>query len=116
MSERTYSCKVKFKVPENRFPLTFDVIIIVDTKDSNELDLSVLKEKNAKNVERELQALNIILQFGFRKYKLSQGNNIFMKHDDFLKLSREQKGTTRFNLTALKEGNLDFFLSILFVD
>ena len=64
MTEKTITVQVKHKVPEKKYPMNFDVTITTP-KDSHELDLSILKDKNLQRAEKEIQALDIILQACF---------------------------------------------------
>ena len=61
MPEKTITVQVRHKVPEKRFPMAFDVTITTP-KDSHELDMSILKNKDLQRAEKEIQALDIILQ------------------------------------------------------
>lgn len=61
MPEKTITVQVKHKVPEKRYPITFNVTLTTP-KDSHELDMSILKDKDLQKAEKEIQALDIILQ------------------------------------------------------
>ena len=53
--------QVKQKIQEKKYPVTFDVVITTP-KDSHELDMSLLNDPCIKSAEKEMQALDAILQ------------------------------------------------------
>jgi len=65
---------VKHKIPEKKFPIQFDVVLTTP-KDSHELNLGKLNDETIKSAEKELQAVDIILQYGLKKYKVAVGSN-----------------------------------------
>jgi len=101
--------QVKQKIPEKKFPKTFDVTLT--TPNNNELDMSILNEKNVRFVEQQIQALDIILSYGPKKTKLAIGSNLFLRTNDLASLSRDIRENIRFKLGDMKEVSFGHYQS-----
>lgn len=96
--------EVKLRVPERKLPTTF-VITITTPRDSHVIDLSILNNtKNLRSAEKELQAVDIIITYGAKKFNLFYNSNMFKKKQDLYSLSEEERNKIRFNVGNLKEG------------
>lgn len=110
MPDKTFTCTIKQKIQEKKFPVSFD-ISLTTPKESHELDLSILNEPNVRNAEKEIQALDILLSYGAKKYKLAVGNNLFMRKVDLQQLTNDQRKAIRFELGEMKEVSFGHYQS-----
>ena len=97
--------QVRVKVPEKKFPQKFD-ITITKPRDAHEIDLSILNNpRNLRSAEKELQALDIIVTYGAKKFNLFFNSNMFLKKSDLIQLRSDERRSIRFDLGNLKEGS-----------
>jgi len=96
--------EVRIRVPEKKFPLPF-IVRITTPPNHNQIDLSKLNDLNIRAAEKELQALDIIITYGAKKFNLFINSNMFRRKADLLGLQLDQQRAIRFNLGDLKEAS-----------
>ena len=106
--------QVRVKVPEKKFPQRFD-ITITKPKDAHEIQLSILNDpRNLRSAEKELQALDIIITYGAKKFNLFFNSNMFLKKSDLIELHPDERRSIRFDLGNLKEASFGSYQVSLF--
>lgn len=100
---------IRFKPYQKRFAQNFTCVINKPT--DNVLDLSRLNSRNPTNFEREVQALDIIINYGSLQFNLVLNSKSFRRFRDLQAMDARQRSAISFSLGNFKEGRFGSYCS-----